>query len=89
MYGALLDGSLAPMSDRELGRANARGEFNHLALHFEMRRRDLDDPYVLSVLNMGNESFRMNITPRRRPPSRWAPPLRSSRWNPCREPHAR
>ena len=58
IYAALLDGSFVPMDDRALGQVNARGELVLMILHFSMRRRDLDDPYVHSVVNMANESFR-------------------------------
>jgi hypothetical protein len=58
IYAALLDGSFVPMDDRALGEANARGELVLMVLHFSMRSRDLDDPYVHSVITTSNDAFR-------------------------------
>nr|WP_316641025.1 hypothetical protein [uncultured Roseateles sp.] len=61
-YAALLDGSWAPMSEREIGQDSARGELRLLAMHFDMRSRDLGDPYVQSLMIMGAESFRSGFS---------------------------
>ena len=58
IYEALYRGTLTPMSDREIGLANARGELVLLNLQFSMRRSDLDEAYVHGVLNMANDTFR-------------------------------
>jgi hypothetical protein len=58
VYRALIDGSMTPMGDRDLGLANAQGQLHLLSLHWDMKGRDLSDPYVLSVLNISNECFR-------------------------------
>lgn len=58
VYQALIDGSMTPMSDRDIGLANAQGHLHLLSLHWDMKRRDLNDPYVISVLNISNECFR-------------------------------
>ena len=58
VYAALLDGSFVPMDDRARGPANARGDLGMMVMHFSMRRRALDDPYVHSVLNIAYENFR-------------------------------
>ena len=58
VYAALLDGSFVPMDDKALGQANARGDLVMMVLHFSMRTRELDDPYVHNVLTVANDAFR-------------------------------
>ena len=59
VYAALHEGRLAPLSDREIGLANAQGRLTFLNLHYLQRHTDLDDPYAQSVLNIANEAFRV------------------------------
>ena len=58
VYAALLDGSFAPMTDREIGVANVRGELTMLILHFSQREHDINDPHVQSVIANANDAFR-------------------------------
>ena len=58
VYEAMLDGSFVPMSDREIGEANARGELTMLILHFSQRGHDLSNPTVQKVIAMANDTFR-------------------------------
>jgi len=60
IYEALLDGSFVPMSDREIGEANARGELTMIILHFSQRTPapDITDPTVQKVIAMANDTFR-------------------------------
>ncbi|TDP71113.1 hypothetical protein [Roseateles toxinivorans] len=58
IYARLQRVDWAPMTDRELGQANARGEFCFFNMHYSQRHNDLDDPYVHSVINIANEAFR-------------------------------
>ena len=58
VYAALLDGSFTPMDDRALGEANARGDLVLMVMHYAMRQRDLNDPYVHAVLTTANDAFR-------------------------------
>jgi len=58
VYEALLDGSFAPMSDREIGEANARGELTMMILHFSLRNHDITNPTVQKVIAMANDTFR-------------------------------
>ena len=58
VYAGLLDGSLVPPNDRELGTLNARGSLHFLNLHYAQRATDLSDDYALAVLNIANEAFR-------------------------------
>lgn len=62
IYSGLMDGSLPPLSDRDIGLANASGSLHLLSLHWDMKRRDLSDPYVLSLLNVSNACFRAGHT---------------------------
>jgi hypothetical protein len=57
VFTGILDGSFKLMDDAELGLANAQGQFHHLN-SYAQRRKDLNDPYVQSVLNIANEAFR-------------------------------
>nr|WP_316641027.1 hypothetical protein [uncultured Roseateles sp.] len=61
IYVRLMRGDWALMNDRELGQANAQGEFCFFNLHYSQRHNDLDDPYVHSVLNIANEAFRAAV----------------------------
>ena len=61
IYHAWLDGSLVPLDDAAFGRANASGELVFVALHYAMRRTDLDDPYTLALLAVGNEGMRFGM----------------------------
>ncbi|MBT9455787.1 MAG: hypothetical protein IV097_04120 [Burkholderiaceae bacterium] len=58
IYASLIDGSQPPMSDREIGLLNARGELVLMILHFSQRQNDLSDPYVSSVIAIANDTFR-------------------------------
>nr|WP_316641026.1 hypothetical protein [uncultured Roseateles sp.] len=58
IYASLLDGSFVPMSDREIGLLNARGELVLMIMHFSQRQNDLSDPYVSSVIAIANDTFR-------------------------------
>ncbi len=59
VYEALLNGKLVPMTDREIGLDNARGELVLMVLHYSMRRTDLNDPYVHKVVASANDTFRV------------------------------
>jgi len=59
IYEGLLDGSIEPMTDREIGIDNARGELVLMVLHFSMRSSDLGDPYVHKVVAVANDTFRV------------------------------
>ena len=58
VYEALCNGSLVPMSDRDIGIANTRGDIVMLILNFSMASQDLTDPYVHGVLARANDAFR-------------------------------
>jgi hypothetical protein len=58
IYTDLRDGSLVPMTDAEVGAANAAGKF-HLMNFYTQRQSDLSDAYAQSVLNVANEAFRL------------------------------
>jgi len=58
-YAALLQGALAPLSERDIARNNAGDGVVFLALHYRQRVHDLADPYALRVLNLANEAFRV------------------------------
>lgn len=58
IYSALRDGSFKPMTDREIGIENARGELTMMILHFSQRDHDIDNPYVQDVITMANDTFR-------------------------------
>jgi hypothetical protein len=58
IYRALQDGSFKPMTDREIGLENARGELTMLIMHFAQRDHDIDNPYVQDVITMANDTFR-------------------------------
>lgn len=58
IYAALLDGSFEPMSDRDIGIANARGTLTMMILHFSQRDHDISNPYVHSVIAIANDAFR-------------------------------
>lgn len=57
-YAALNDRTACPMSDREIGSANARGELTMMILHFSQRDHDISDPYFQSVIAVANDTFR-------------------------------
>lgn len=59
IYQGLRDGSLKPLSDRELGAANAAGELVLAVLHYGQSSYDFGDPYATSLLNAANENFRL------------------------------
>lgn len=59
VYSALRDGSFKPMTDRELGVENARGELTMMILHFSQRDHDIDNPYVQDVITAANDTFRI------------------------------
>ncbi|WP_153067403.1 hypothetical protein [Steroidobacter cummioxidans] len=58
VYGALRDASFKPMTDREIGIENARGELTMMILHFSQRDHDISQPYVQDVIAMANDTFR-------------------------------
>ncbi len=58
IYRALRDGSFKPMTDREIGIENARGELTMMILHFSQRDHDIANPYVQDVITMANDTFR-------------------------------
>jgi len=58
VYAALHEGSLQPMSDREIGLANARGDLTLLILHYTQRSLDIADPAASSALALANDAFR-------------------------------
>jgi hypothetical protein len=62
IYAGLLDGSLQPLDDRELGDLNASGQLHFINLHYAQRRSDLADDYALAVLNVANEAFRAAVS---------------------------
>lgn len=62
VYRALLDGHHRPMSDREMGQADAAADLRLLAMHFEMKGTDFNDPLVQSLMVMGAESFRVGFS---------------------------
>jgi len=62
VYRALLDGRCPPMSDREMGLANAAADLRLLAMHFEMKGADFNDPLMQSLMVMGAESFRVGLS---------------------------
>ncbi|WP_133700917.1 hypothetical protein [Roseateles toxinivorans] len=62
LYTGLLAGRWQPLGDKDIGRANARGELHLLTLHFDMRVRDLDDPMARSLMIMGAETFRAGFS---------------------------
>jgi len=62
IYAGLLDGSLQPLDDRELGELNASGKLHFINLHYAQRRSDLADDYALAVLNVANEAFRAAVS---------------------------
>lgn len=57
----LLDGSLALMSDAEIGAVNADGRY-HFLNFYAQRHNDLSDPYTQSVLTIANEAFRLSAS---------------------------
>jgi hypothetical protein len=59
-YAALLQGTLVPPSERDIGRSNAGEGVVLLALHYRQRVHDLNDPYALRVLNVAHEAFRVD-----------------------------
>ena len=60
IYEALVDGRFAPMTDREIGEDNARGELTILILHFSLRDHapDVIDPNFHRLMVMANDTFR-------------------------------
>lgn len=59
VYAGLLDGTIEPMTDREIGIDNARGELVLLVMHYSMRHTALDDPYVHKVVAIALDTFRV------------------------------
>ena len=59
VYDGLLDGTIEPMTDREIGIDNACGELVLMVLHYSMRHAELDDPYVHKVVAIANDTFRV------------------------------
>ena len=62
LYAGLLDGSLRPLPDRELGELNAGGQLQFINLHYAQRRSDLADDYALAVLDVANDAFRAAVS---------------------------
>ncbi|MEO8805121.1 MAG: hypothetical protein ABI433_03510 [Burkholderiaceae bacterium] len=62
VYRALLDRRFQSMSDREMGQANAAADLRLLAMHFDMKGSDLNDPLMQSLMVMGAESFRVGLS---------------------------
>lgn len=58
IYAALRSGRFQPMSDREIGIANAQGTLTMIILHFSQRDYDMSSPYVHSVIATANDAFR-------------------------------
>lgn len=58
IYARLHDGRLNPMSDREIGVANARDGLSMHIMHFSHRSQDLSDPYTQAVISTANNTFR-------------------------------
>lgn len=58
VYARLNDGRFRPMSDREIGIANAREGVTMFILHYSQHSHDVTDPYVQSVITMANDTFR-------------------------------
>jgi hypothetical protein len=58
VYAELLAGSFEPMSDRDIGIANARGDLTMMILHFSQRDHDISSPYVHAVIASANDAFR-------------------------------
>ncbi|HKU14263.1 MAG TPA: hypothetical protein VJQ52_07685 [Steroidobacteraceae bacterium] len=58
IYAALREGSLQPMSDRDIGIENARGTLTMMILHFSQRDHDISNPYVHTVIAAANDTFR-------------------------------
>jgi hypothetical protein len=58
IYAALRNGSFEPMSDREIGIANAQGTLTMFILHFSQRDYDISSPYVQSLIAVANDAFR-------------------------------
>ncbi len=58
VYRALLDRRYEPMTERELGLANAAADIRLAVLHFEMKVNDFGDPLMQSLMIVGTESFR-------------------------------
>lgn len=59
IYRALRDGSFKPMTDREIGIENARGELTMMILHFSQRDYDISKPQVQNVITSAQETFKM------------------------------
>jgi len=58
LYAALAEGSLQPMSDREIGLANAGAGLTMMVLHHSIRPNSFGESYLGAVLNSANEAFR-------------------------------
>lgn len=58
IYARLHEGRLHPMSDREIGMANAREGLSMHVLHFSHRNQDIADPYTQAVIATANNTFR-------------------------------
>jgi hypothetical protein len=61
IYAGLLDGSLALLSDAQIGVLNAEGRY-HFLNFYTQRHNDLSDPYTQSVLTIANEAFRLSAS---------------------------
>lgn len=61
VYAGLVEGSLALMSDAEIGVVNAGGRY-HFMNFYTQRHSDLSDAYTQSVLTVANEAFRLSAT---------------------------
>lgn len=59
IYQGLRDGSFKPMTDREIGIENARGELTMMILHFSQRDYDINKPSVQNVITSAQETFKM------------------------------
>jgi hypothetical protein len=58
VYARLIDGRLQPMSDREIGSANAREGVTMFILHYSQRSHDVSDPFAQSIIATANDTFR-------------------------------
>lgn len=59
IYRGICDGSFKPMTDRELGAENARGELTMMILHFSQRDYDIGKPSVQKLITTAQETFRI------------------------------
>lgn len=61
IYAGFHDGSLALLSDAQIGMLNASGRFHFLNCYAQ-RHNDLSDAYTQSVLTIANEAFRLSAS---------------------------